>query len=273
MSEFLNADGSGLVGALNPSNIGQALQVDASGNLKIAGTISASNPSTGTNGSTTPSSATLVGGSDGTNLQPLQVESTSNKNLRTAIYNGANELAVDASGRLSANISQWAGAAPSVSNPVITQDQLRALITNGQGFSATTGKLTAPGSMTGGLSVFNPAASGKTLLVYSLTFTIGNNSFNQVNFTTSDPALGTSATVSNNKSGGPVSVASCSYANSNISSLAGNVKDIAGTATNTFVQMLSSGNSYVLPAGNGLVFYANLSGTNIWFCNMAWIEM
>jgi Pectate lyase superfamily protein len=36
MSGYLNSDGSGLVGALNPSLVGQALQVDAAGNLKVA---------------------------------------------------------------------------------------------------------------------------------------------------------------------------------------------------------------------------------------------
>ena len=35
MTGFINSDGSALVGALNPSNIGQALQVDAAGNLKV----------------------------------------------------------------------------------------------------------------------------------------------------------------------------------------------------------------------------------------------
>jgi hypothetical protein len=107
--------------------------------------------------------------------------------------------------------------------------------------------------------------------MYSLTFTIGNNSFNQVNFTTSDPALGTSATVSNNRSGGAASVTSCSYANTNLS-VVGNTKDFAGAGTNAFVQVLSNGNIYVLPAGNGVVFYANISGANIWLCSMAWIE-
>ena len=103
MTGYMNSDGSALIGALNPSNQGQALQVDGSGSLKVAS---------------------------------------------------------------------------GVSNPVVTQDQIRAWINNGQGFSATTGKLMAPGQITGGFSVFNPAASGKTLLVYSLTFFIGNTSFN-----------------------------------------------------------------------------------------------
>lgn len=35
MSGFIDSDGSALVGALNPSNVGQALQVDAVGNLKV----------------------------------------------------------------------------------------------------------------------------------------------------------------------------------------------------------------------------------------------
>ena len=34
MAEFMNADGSALVGALQPGGVGQALQVDAQGNLK-----------------------------------------------------------------------------------------------------------------------------------------------------------------------------------------------------------------------------------------------
>src|SRR5437762_4120629 len=35
MTGFIASDGSELVGALNPASIGQALQVDASGNLKV----------------------------------------------------------------------------------------------------------------------------------------------------------------------------------------------------------------------------------------------
>jgi hypothetical protein len=35
MTGFINPDGSALIGALNPSNVGQALQTDAAGNLKV----------------------------------------------------------------------------------------------------------------------------------------------------------------------------------------------------------------------------------------------
>jgi hypothetical protein len=37
MSNFVNGDGSALFGGLNPAGVGQALQVDGSGNLKISG--------------------------------------------------------------------------------------------------------------------------------------------------------------------------------------------------------------------------------------------
>jgi hypothetical protein len=95
----MNNDGSELVGGQLPSGQGQALQLDSSGNLKTSGSITASNPSVSTNGSTTPTSSTAIGGSDGTNLQQALVESATHPNIRMAVYNGANELAIDASGK------------------------------------------------------------------------------------------------------------------------------------------------------------------------------
>lgn len=86
--------------------IAGALRVDGSGVTQpISGTVTANagtgnfnNASVGSTGSTIPSSAALIGGSDGTNLQALQVESSSNKNLRISLYNGVNEAQIDSSG-------------------------------------------------------------------------------------------------------------------------------------------------------------------------------
>jgi hypothetical protein len=169
MSEFMNSDGSGLVGGQLPSTIGKALQLDSSGNLlcniaagsssgtqytdgaaapthpvgneivfnkagtmtavsdtnglPINGSITATNPSVGTDGAAIPTSSTLIGASDGSsNLAQLLVESASNHNLRTALYNAGNELAIDASGRItlvpnsSVNVAQIAGVAPGLDN-------------------------------------------------------------------------------------------------------------------------------------------------------------
>lgn len=48
------------------------------GTLTISGSITASNPSVSTDGAAQPSSATLVGGSDGTNLRGLKVDGSGN---------------------------------------------------------------------------------------------------------------------------------------------------------------------------------------------------
>lgn len=82
------------------NNAGTMTAVSNSNGLPINGSITATNPSVGTSGSAIPTSSTLIGGSDGTNLQQLLVESASHPNLRLALYNGANQLAIDSSGRL-----------------------------------------------------------------------------------------------------------------------------------------------------------------------------
>jgi hypothetical protein len=244
MPEFLNADGSGLVGALNPSGIGQALQLDTSGNLKVSSMGGGGSSIVNVADATTPANTLAVDGSGHITLAPNQ----------------------------SCNIAQWNGAAPTVSNPVITADQVRAWIINGQSFSATTNKQTAAGSINAGFSIFNPAASGKTLLIYSLKYTIGNNSFNTINFTTSDPAFGSSLTVTNNNAGSAAaSIASATFTNTNVTS-AGTINDTTGSATNTMTQVLLNGDYLVIPASNGCAFYANISGANAWCVSAAWIE-
>jgi hypothetical protein len=70
------------------------------GTWTVSGSGNFTNASIGATGSSVPGSATQLGASDGTNLQALQVESASNKNLRTAVYNGATELLLDSIGRV-----------------------------------------------------------------------------------------------------------------------------------------------------------------------------
>ncbi len=61
--------------------------VSAAQPLPITGSITATNPSVGTTGAAIPSSATLLGASDGTNLQPLQVDAS--KNLKVLVENAS----------------------------------------------------------------------------------------------------------------------------------------------------------------------------------------
>lgn len=268
MSGFTNADGSTLVGGQKSgTSQGQALQVDSSGNLLV-------------------NVAVGGGGGGGGSVVNIADPTTS-----------ANKLAVDAAGKIGVNnfpttqpvsgtvsvgnfpttqainLSQVNGVAHSLNNPVITEDQLRAWIANGQGFTATTGKLTAGGAITGGLSIFNPNASGKTLIIISLSYIIGNNSFNQLNLTTSDPALGTTVSPTNNKAGsGTTSVTSCSSANTNVTP-AGTLNMSIGSASNTFTQTFTNGNVLSIPPNNGVTFYSNLSGANSWAVTFTWVEI
>jgi hypothetical protein len=112
------------------------MAVNADGSLNVTGTISASNPSVGSTGGATPTSATLVGATDGTDLQPFHVT-------------GAGALKVDASATVqpvsgtfwqatqpvsgsvsvsnlpttqSVNLAQIAGSAIGNTNPAPTQD-------------------------------------------------------------------------------------------------------------------------------------------------------
>jgi hypothetical protein len=268
MSGFTNADGSTLVGALKSGNQGQALQVDTAGNLLV--NVAVGGGGGGGGGSTvniadptTPANKMAIdaSGKVGINNFPATQPVSGTVN----VGNLATEQAV--------NLNQVNGAAHSVNNPVITEDQMRAWIANGQGFSATTGKLSAGGSITGGLSIFNPSASGKTLIVFSISYIIGNNSFNQLNLTASDPALGTSVPAVNNKAGSATSsIASCSLANTTVTPAGTNVASF-GSPSNTFTQILLNGNVFAIPPGNGIVFYSNVSSTNSWAANITWVEI
>ena len=89
MGNYVNADGSGLVGALNPTNIGQALQLDNAGNLKVA----SSNP--------TVRSASTVWSQSPT----VQTSAGSTADLPVGSYS---ELAVDI------NLTALSGSSPTL---------------------------------------------------------------------------------------------------------------------------------------------------------------
>jgi hypothetical protein len=93
----LQTAGQGVAGT--PAGGVMSIQGVAGGTaVPVSGSISATNPSVGTDGSATPASSTLIGASDGTNLQGLLAESASHPNLRVALYNGTTEAGVTANG-------------------------------------------------------------------------------------------------------------------------------------------------------------------------------
>ena len=84
------------------------LQTDAYGQLKVTFTAGTDNDAANP-GSALPAQTSWIGASDGTNLQGLLVDNATNKNLRVALFNGSNELAIDASGFITVNqgTSPW----------------------------------------------------------------------------------------------------------------------------------------------------------------------
>jgi hypothetical protein len=85
----------------NGSNVLHALSLDGSGNLNVAIQSGGGSGGTSSNfGSAFPSTGTAIGASDGTNMQGLLVESSTNKNLRVGLYSGTNEATVTASNAL-----------------------------------------------------------------------------------------------------------------------------------------------------------------------------
>ncbi len=248
MSGYTNFDGSNLVGGQKAGGQGQALQLDAAGNLLV----------------------NVAAGGGGGSVVNIADPNTP-----------ANKLAVDATGKIglnnfpaeqAVNLNQVNGAAHSVGNPVITEDQIRAWIANGQSFSATTGKQSAAGAINAGFSVFNPAGSGRTLIVYASKLTVGNTAFNVLTLTTSDPVYGTTLTVTNNRAGSSTaSVTSATFTNSNVTTV-GTANDIIGASANTSAQFFYNGDVLVIPPGNGFAIFVNVSGANNWCVSAEWIE-
>jgi hypothetical protein len=249
MSGFTNSDGSSLIGGQKPSGQGQALQVDTAGNLLVN---------------------VATGGGGGSVVNIADPTTPANK----IIVDGTGKIGLNNFPAVQAiNLTQVNGVAHSLSSPVFTEDQIRAWIINGQSYGTTTGKQTAAGSINAGFSLFNPAASGKVVLLYSLKFMIGNTSFNTLTLTTSDPAFGSSLTISNNRAGAVgSSVVSATFTNTNVTTT-GTTNDAIGSATNTLTQVFFNGDVLVIPAGNGMAFYLNISGANSWAVSADWVEM
>jgi hypothetical protein len=189
MTSFTNADGSGLVGGLNPASIGQALRLDTSGNLLVMA---------------------------------------------------------------------WN----------------QAMNANGSAFMASNGLLN---SVAGNypLAVFNPATSGKNVLIYSIRVSTGTGSSNGfLQVVTTNPAYGSAATVTNKRLGGAASAiaANCTFAST---SQTLNPPFVRVELLTTYpADLLSNGSTIMLPKGsaNGLIAWVTTFNGGYSSITMEWIE-
>ncbi len=350
MSGYLNNDGSGLVGGLLPTGVGEALQLDAQGNLRVsgagsdastAGVVQNNNDAVtlaipgglatalvqiagsfvGTlNFEVSPDNGTtwyaiqgnLVGGSMlGTTAtgpgawrfniagfttmrvrlspvtsgsasitlrasrEPYNVFLTNASPLGQTVMANSSPVVLPSDQVVAMNLKQINGAALAASNPNIVEQNVQSWIRQGQGFNGTSGTSSTAGAINAvEFSLFNPAASGKNVYVYSLKV-VANITGNLAVATliTTDPAL-TAAAVTNLKPGSGASAANVTY-----SSLAqtqtGTVLDRLVLPGNNAVQdFFANGAGILLPAGSayGIAVFLNLTAAANWTVTARWIE-
>ncbi|GCF11210.1 hypothetical protein [Dictyobacter arantiisoli] len=158
------------------------------------------------------------------------------------------------------------------------QNWVRQLALQGHAYLAQSG-LQSSGTGTNDypLSIFNPAASGKTILIYSIRIMAGTAGANSIvarlKFTTTDPAYSGSATVSNLKAGGASSAiaGSCSFATSNTTPVAPFLQiDIA----NGPLELLQNDQILILPSGSasGLSVFLETYAAGSYCCSVKYVE-
>lgn len=206
MTGFINADGSTLVGALNTLDQGEALRLDANGNLHVV-------------------------------------------------------------------------AATDSTQPTITEDRLRAWLLAGQGFVGGTGQLNgAAGTTNNPLCIFNPAASGKSILIYSLSLSSGTAGANSIaallQYVTVDPAYETPAVIVNARAGGAASTiaASCTFTAVDQSPVGSFARFVVSTQP---IELLTHGSVIYLPAGSahGVTVFLQTYAAGIGNITAHWIEL
>lgn len=147
-----------------------------------------------------------------------------------------------------------------------------ALSIAGQVFTSTTGLQTSGGAILTGLSVFNPLASTKTLIVFSIDYAVAAGAQSRLMITTTDPALTSPDTPLNNR----VTSALASSANATFQNTAvtpqGTTFRSTGNGGNTITNVISNNEVIVCPAGSGVLMLINTS-TNAWNCTMSWAEI
>lgn len=199
----------------------------------------------------------------------------------SALVGGLNPSGVVQAGIVDAQ-GRWILSPNAVGNPFITEDQIRAYTIAGNAYSATTGKLTAPGAATLAFQLFNPANNTKNILIYSLIIVNGGAGIHQMFKTAVDVSSITgytsvASTITNNGANAAASTAPSNYSNTNLTGgLLGNAREIPSQSANSAVECLTNGECIWLPAGAasiaGIAVYFNATGANAWGIACEYLE-
>ncbi len=165
---------------------------------------------------------------------------------------------------------------------VAVEPNIQGWLRNGQAFSATTGLLataTNANLTIGGMCIFNPANSGKSVLIYSMHVFTTVTSICRLNAVTADEAFGNPLTPNNMNLAGGTSVVTCnSSANSVAASVTRHGIELAivtqglSSAPN---DVITNGGYILLPIGSahGVAVYPFVATAgNNFAVNAKWIE-
>ncbi|HEU5228760.1 MAG TPA: hypothetical protein VFU49_13170 [Ktedonobacteraceae bacterium] len=153
------------------------------------------------------------------------------------------------------------------------QEWIAAMSLQGKSFFCSAGLLNvAAGNYP--LCVFNPAASGKNILLYSLRTVTGTSSMTAfLQIVTTNPVFASTATVTNAKLGGPASVlaATCTFASTSQTLTAPYNQVEVSTQP---LELLGNGQALLLPAGSaqGVVVFLQTYAAGFNSLTARWIE-
>lgn len=180
------------------------------------------------------------------------------------------------------NLVQSGGVAISATNPLITQTATTAFILDGQSFMASCGNLvtsTNANVVPCVASLFNPLASGKNCLVYSIeiatsTATVGSN---VINLTTTDPAYSNVVVPTNmDFASATTSVASFTSSANNITTSptpAGTTIAAFGYNATNMQELFQVGESLLVTPGKGIAIYLLVATAGKAFNSVVkWVE-
>ena len=175
------SDFSPIYGVSSTTGKQDAVKTDGSGNLNIAGSITATNPSVSATGAAVPADATYLGGINGGNLIGLATDVNGNLRINPAAGSSlaindnttqTQHWAIGATGAGSQNVTQVNGTAISASNPLFEQPvagttggstpnhAMSAASTNATSLKASAGQVY-------GLTLSNAAASARYFKIYN----------------------------------------------------------------------------------------------------------
>src|SRR6267142_1865680 len=206
-------------------------------------------------GSAIPTSNTLIGASDGTNLQQLLVESASNRNLRIGIYNGSNEVTVTGANALK------------VDGSAVTQN----ITGTGSAGSASSGVLSVQGiaSMTplkiDGTATTQPVSGSVSATVSgSVTANIGTTNGLALDASISGILLSQASTTSGQKGSliqGAVTTSSPTYVTAQTNPLSLTTAGALRVDSSTTTQPISGTVTANVGTTNGLALDSSVNGT------------